>query len=381
MAKWWRKILLAVAAAGMLCLLTACNQAQVPESVQPDDRQEVNQSYEQDQQEISQTPLEEEPVSTGEWFNDDWRDDFPPQRHDGPNMVYGDLVHKEDITMQVEGSNFTVADYQRIIRDYLDLYGSLWLKASAQQPDDAVAITGFQVVKDPEIVFMTPTGEVPAIFECRMYYALEGVKVDSPIYAGSGKEDYPETDWYSPRANALFQIDSNNTLYYLTGFTDSWFAGGKMGLIPIGRINDARRLYGWYTDTKPNLGDETVTINGVTYRHVEEVYQTWEDKMTATYRTAFDQFTTDIEASLPEDIAAKLLATDTFIDVEGEIYMKERADAARPQIIGEKWSIVEEAWERCVYRAEVVRLEDGVPVTINCDYVFEEGKLVDFDYF
>ena len=185
----------------------------------------------------------------------------------------------------------------------------------------------------------------------------------------------------SPTSNALFQIDSNNTLYYLTGFTDSWFAGGKMGLIPIGRINDARRLYGWYTDTKPNLGDETVTINGVTYRHVEEVYQTWEDKMTATYRTAFDQFTTDIEASLPEDIAAKLLATDTFIDVEGEIYMKERADAARPQIISEKWSIVEEAWERCVYRAEVVRLEDGVPVTINCDYVFEEGKLVDFDYF
>ncbi len=78
MAKWWRKILLALAAAGMLCLLTACNQAQVPEIVQSDDGQEVNQSYEQDQQEISQTLLEEEPVSTGEWFNDDWRDDFPP---------------------------------------------------------------------------------------------------------------------------------------------------------------------------------------------------------------------------------------------------------------------------------------------------------------
>ena len=228
---------------------------------------------------------------------------------------------------------------------------------------------------------MTPTGEVPAIFECRMDYALVPKNSLHAFLIGSGKEDYPEAGWYSPRANALFQIDSNNTLYYLTGFTDSWFAGGKMGLIPIGRINDARRLYGWYTDTKPNLGDETVTINGVTYRHVEEVYQTWEDKMTATYRTAFDQFTTDIEASLPEDIAAKLLATDTFIDVEGEIYMKERADAARPQIISEKWSIVEEAWERCVYRAEVVRLEDGVPVTINCDYVFEEGKLVDFDYF
>ena len=59
------------------------------------------------------------------------------------------------------------------------------------------------------------------------------------------------------------------------------------------------------------------------------------------------------------------------------LYQQEH-DAARPQIISEKWSIVEEAWERCVYRAEVVRLEDGVPVTINCDYVFEEGKLVDF---
>ena len=51
---------------------------------------------------------------------------------------------KKDITMQVEGSNFTVADYQRIIREYLELYGNLWLEASAQQPDDAVAITGFQ---------------------------------------------------------------------------------------------------------------------------------------------------------------------------------------------------------------------------------------------
>ena len=379
MAKWWRKILLALAAAGMLCLLTACNQAQVPEIVQSDDGQEVNQSYEQDQQEISQTPLEEEPVSTGEWFNDDWRDNLPSP--DNQAYVVGDFVYKKDITMQVEGSNFTVADYQRIIRDYLDLYGSLWLEASAQHPDDEEAITDFQVVKDAEIVCMTPTGEVPAIFECRMDYALVPKNSLHAFLIGSGKEDYPEAGWYSPRANALFQIDSNNTLYYLTGFTDSWFAGGKMGLIPIGRINDARRLYGWYTDTKPNLGDETVTINGVTYRHVEEVYQTWEDKMTATYRTAFDQFTTDIEASLPEDIAAKLLATDTFIDVEGEIYMKERADAARPQIISEKWSIVEETWERCVYRAEVVRLEDGVPVTINCDYVFEEGKLVDFDYF
>ena len=46
--------------------------------------------------------------------------------------------------MQVEGSNFTVADYQRIIREYLDLYGSLWLEASAQQPDDAVAIIGLR---------------------------------------------------------------------------------------------------------------------------------------------------------------------------------------------------------------------------------------------
>ena len=303
MAKWWRKILWAVVAGGLFCLLGACNQAQVPAIVQSDDGQEVNQSYEQVQQEISQTLLEEEPVSTGEWFNDDWRDDFPPQRHDGPNMVYGDLVHKEDITMQVEGSNFTVADYQRIIRDYLDLYGSLWLKASAQQPDDAVAITGFQVVKDPEIVFMTPTGEVPAIFECRMYYALEGVKVDSPIYAGSGKEDYPETDWYSPTSHALFQIDEQGVLTYLTGFTDSWFGIGKKGVIPIGAINEARSLY------------------------------------------------------------------------------QQEHDAARPQIISEKWSIVEEAWERCVYRAEVVQLLDGQESTHTYDYIFAKGQLVEFDYF
>ena len=301
MAKWWRKILLAVAAAGMLCLLASCNQAQVPEIVQSDDGQEVNQSDEQDQQEISQTPLEEEPVSTGEWFNDDWRDNLPSP--DNQAYVVGDFVYKKYITMQVEGSNFTVADYQRIIRDYLDLYGSLWLEASAQHPDDEEAITGFQVIKDPEIVFMTHTGEVPAIFECRMYYALEGVKVDSPIYAGSGKEDYPETGWYSPTSHALFQIDEQGVLTYLTGFTDSWFGIGKKGVIPIGAINEARSLY------------------------------------------------------------------------------QQEHDAARPQIISEKWSIVEEAWERCVYRAEVVRLEDGVPVTINCDYVFEEGKLVDFDYF
>ena len=90
-----------------------------------------------------------------------------------------------------------------------------------------------------------------------------------------------------------------------------------MGLIPIGRINDARRLYGWYTDIKPNLGDETVAINGQTYRHVKEIYQTWEDKLTATYRTAFEQFTTNVKLSLPEDVAAELLATDTFIDVDG----------------------------------------------------------------
>ena len=297
----WQRALLVIVAGGLFCLLGACNQAQVPEIVQSDDGQEVNQSYEQDQQEISQTPLEEEPVSTGEWFNDDWRDNLPSP--DNQAYVVGDFVHKEDITMQVEGSNFTVADYQRIIREYLELYGSLWLEASAQHPDDEEAITDFQVVKDAEIVFMTPTGEVPAIFECRMYYALEGVKVDSPIYAGSGKEDYPETDWYSPTSHALFQIDEQGVLTYLTGFTDSWFGIGKKGVIPIGAINEARSRY------------------------------------------------------------------------------QQEHDAARPQIISEKWSIVEEAWERCVYRAEVVRLEDGVPVTINCDYVFEEGKLVDFDYF
>ena len=299
----WRRLLLAVAAAGLLCLLAACNQAQVPESVQPDDGQEAVQAEDQDRQEESLQPIEEQPVSTGEWFNDDWRDAFPPQRHDGPNMVYGDLVHKEDITMQVEGSNFTVADYQRIIRDYLELYGSLWLEASAQQPDNTVAITGFQVVKDAEIVCMTPTGEVPAIFECRTDYALEGVKVNSPIYAGSGERNYPEEGWYRPTSNGLFQIDSNNTLSYLIGFTDSWFGIGKQGVIPIGAINEARSLY------------------------------------------------------------------------------QQEYDAPRPQIISEKWSIVEEAWERCVYRAEVVQLEGSTPVTINCDYVFEEGKLVDFDYF
>ena len=279
----WRRLLLAVVAAGLLCLLAACNQAQVPESVQPDDGQEAVQADDQDRQEESQQPIEEQPVSTGEWFNDDWRDAFPPQRHDGPNMVYGDLVHKEDITMQVEGSNFTVADYQRIIRDYLELYGSLWLEASAQQPDDEKAITGFQVVKDAEIVCMTPTGEVPAIFECRMNYALAPKNSLHAFLIGSGREDYPEAGWYSPTSNGLFQIDSNNTISYLTGFTDSWFGGGKMGLIPIGRINDARRLYGWYTDIKPNLGDETVAINGQTYRHVKEIYQTWEDKLTATH--------------------------------------------------------------------------------------------------
>ena len=379
MLKWRRKILAAVVAAGLLCLLAACNQAQVSESVQPDDGQEAVQADDLDRQEATQPPIEEQPVSTDEWFNDDWRDDLPSP--DNQSYAVGDFVVKKDITMQVEGSNFTVADYQRIIRDYLKLYGSLWLEASAQQPDDEKAITGFQVVKDAEIVCMTPTGEVPAIFECRMNYALAPKNSLHAFLIGSGREDYPEAGWYSPTSNGLFQIDSNNTLSYLTGFTDSWFGGGKMGLIPIGRINDARRLYGWYTDIKPNLGDETVAINGQTYRHVKEIYQTWEDKLTATYRTAFEQFTTNVKLSLPEDVAAELLATDTFIDVDGELYMKERADSTRPQIISEKWSIVEEAWERCVYRAEVVRLEGGAPVTINCDYVFEEGKLVEFDYF
>lgn len=303
MLKRWLNVLLIAAATALLGLLAACNQAQVPGSVQLNDGQEAVQADDQDRQEVTQTPIDEEPVSTGAWFNDDWRDDFPPQRHDGPNMVYGDLVHKEDITMQVEGSNFTVADYQRIIREYLDLYGSLWLEASAQYPDDSVAITGFQVIDEPQIIFMTPTGEVPAIFECRMYYSLEGVNVDSPIYAGSGMEDYPEEGWYSPTSNALFQVDSNNTLSYLTGFTDSWFGIGKQGVIPIGAINEARSLY------------------------------------------------------------------------------QQEHDAAWSQIVSEEWGIVEEAWERCVYRAEIVRMEGGAPVTINCDYVFEEGKLVDFDYF
>ena len=90
MAKWWRKILLVIVAGGLFCLLGACNQAQVPEIVQSDDGQEVNQSYEQDQQEISQTPLEEEPVSTGEWFNDDWRDNLPSP--DNQAYVVGDLL-------------------------------------------------------------------------------------------------------------------------------------------------------------------------------------------------------------------------------------------------------------------------------------------------
>ena len=109
----WRRLLLAVAAAGLLCLLAACNQAQVPESVQPDDGQEAVQAEDQDRQEESLQPIEEQPVSTGEWFNDDWRDAFPPQRHDGPNMVYGDLVHKEDITMQVAVSYTHLDVYKR----------------------------------------------------------------------------------------------------------------------------------------------------------------------------------------------------------------------------------------------------------------------------
>ena len=297
----WRRLLLAVVAAGLLCLLAACNQAQVPESVQPDDGQEAVQADDLDRQEATQPPIEEQPVSTGEWFNDDWRDDLPSP--DNQSYAVGDFVVKEDITMQVEGSNFTVADYQRIIRDYLELYGSLWLEASAQQPDNTVAITGFQVTGEPQIIFMTPTGEVPAIFECRMDYALEGVKDDSPIYAGSGERNYPEAGWYRPASNGLFQIDSNNTLTYLIGFTDSWFGIGKQGVIPIGAINEARSLY------------------------------------------------------------------------------QQEHDAPRPQIISEKWSIVEEAWERCVYRAEVVQLLDGQQSTHTYDYVFANGRLVEFAYF
>ena len=288
----WRRVLLAAVAAGALCLLAACTQAQEPESGQPDDGQELTQAE----------PGDDAVSLLAEWFNDDWREDFPPQQPDGENLVYGDLVHKENITMQVEGSDFSVAELQRIIRDYLELYGSLWLEASAQQPDASAAITGFQVTGEPQIIFMTPTGEVPVIFECRMDYALAGVKSDSPIYAGSGREDYPEAGWYSPTANALFQIDGQGVLTYLTGFTDSWFGVGKQGVIPIGAINEAHALY-------------------------------------------------------------------------------QQDDAAAPQIVSEKWSIVEEAWERCVYRGEAVLLEDGAPVTINCDYVFEQGKLVDFDYF
>ena len=76
-----------------------------------------------------------------------------------------------------------------------------------------------------------------------MDYALEGVKDDSPIYAGSGERNYPEEGWYRPTSNGLFQIDSNNTLSYLIGFTDSWFGIGKQGVIPIGAINEARSLY------------------------------------------------------------------------------------------------------------------------------------------
>ena len=136
-----------------------------------------------------------------------------------------------------------------------------------------------------------------------MDYALEGVKDDSPIYAGSGERNYPEAGWYRPTSNGLFQIDSNNTLTYLIGFTDSWFGIGKQGVIPIGAINEARSLY------------------------------------------------------------------------------QQEHDAPRPQIISEKWSIAEEAWERCVYRAEVVQLLDGQQSTHTYDYVFANGRLVEFAYF
>ena len=118
-------------------------------------------------------------------------------------------------------------------------------------------------------------------------------------------------------------------------------------------------------------------MDGATYYQVIEDYLIEQ----TDGRPIYDDLRSALEYYLPKDVADELLATDTFIDVDGELYMKERADSARPQIISEKWSIVEEAWERCVYRAEVVQLEGGAPVTINCDYVFEEGKLVEFDYF
>ena len=366
MAKWRRKILVAVVAAGLLCLLAACDrnldeepatQLATPSDLQDKLAAEAEAAYNQ------QMAAE---------FNDDWRDRL--EQASAINILGG---LGEALEIPVEGSSFTVADYQQLVSNYLQHSGDAWLAASAAESNDQLAISGFEVPLQPDIIYMTPTGELPAIFECRIYYSLDGVSDDSPLYAGGGWLASSETSWLNKSARAIFRVDSTGTLAGLSSGTDSRFQINDAGLIPIGYINAARRLYGWFTDNTPQLGAETITVDGATYYQVIEDYLIEQ----TDGRPIYDDLRSALEYYLPKDVADELLATDTFIDVDGELYMKERADSARPQIISEKWSIVEEAWERCVYRAEVVQLLDGQQSTHTYDYVFANGRLVEFAYF
>lgn len=366
MEKWWRKILVAVVAAGLLCLLGACDlnldeelatQLATPSDLQDKLAAEADAAYNQ---------------QLAEEFNDDWRGQW--EQASAINALGG---LGEALEIPVEGSSFTVADYQQMVNNYLQRSGDAWLAASAAEPNDRLAISGFEVPLQPDIIYMTPTGELPAILECRIYYSLNGVSDNSPLYAGGGWLASSETSWLNKSARAVFRVDSTGTLAGLSSGTDSRFKINDAGLIPIGHINAARRLYGWFTDNAPQLGTETITVDSATYYQVIEDYLIEQ----TDGRPIYDDLRSALEYYLPEDIAAGLLATDTFIDVDGEIYMKERADSARPQVISEKWSIVEESWERCVYRAEVVQLLDGQQSTHTYDYVFANGQLIEFAYF
>ena len=373
MAKWWRKILLVIVAGGLFCLLAACDRNLGDQLLELGEKPATQLTTPSDlQAELAVEAAEAYDHQLAAEFNDDWRDQWEQASSVNALDSMGDAIE-----IAVTGSGFEEADYQHMVADYLQRLGDAWLAESAAEPDSRYAIDAFQVVGDSPISYMTATGEIPAFFVCTLNYAIIAKNDASSLYAGGGRSDYPQAGWHQPFREVVFRIDSNNIFSCIAHLGQPSFEYGKVGLIPIGHINDARRLYGWYTDNAPQLDTETVTVAGSTYYRVAEDYFI-EPNDTLT---SYDALCQAIEYYLPEDIAAELLATDTFIDVEGDIYMKERADAARPQIISEKWSIVEEAWERCVYRAEVVRLEDGVPVTINCDYVFEEGKLVDFDYF
>ena len=140
MATKWRKRCLVLLSAAALCLLAACerNMAQqlaelgeqpAPHLVTPSDLREkfIAEAHEAYNQEMAAS------------FNEDWRAELAQMAADhGSNLndYFDDMVNIMDMSVApADGrTDFEVSDYQRIVRDYLKLYGDTWLEESAKRP-------------------------------------------------------------------------------------------------------------------------------------------------------------------------------------------------------------------------------------------------------